>query len=166
MNKMSEPEATPGEEQHPGQAGPARRGSDAWRGCWRQRRNAGDDQRRPSRTSQRRCNEGSSVSERCVSTLLYSILPMIPTVCSSWARAPLMAVDPSSCLPFHPGFAFSHVNLPCTGKRMPTGGPMRGRGFASRMAMRRGGRHRGGVAGRGGALLRGAARGGIARGQG
>lgn len=49
---------------------------------------------------------------------------------------------------------------------MSTGGPMRGRGSAGRLAMRRGGRHRGGPAGRGGTLSRGAARGGVARGQG
>lgn len=42
---------------------------------------------------------------------------------------------------------------------------MRGRGPAGRLALRRGGRHRGGPAGRGGALPRGAARGGVARGQ-
>ncbi|XP_035537380.1 chromatin target of PRMT1a [Morone saxatilis] len=56
--------------------------------------------------------------------------------------------------------------LSMRGKRVLTGGPMRGRGSAGRMAMRRGGRHRGGVAGRGGALSRGAARGGVARGRG
>lgn len=43
---------------------------------------------------------------------------------------------------------------------------MRGRGSAGRLAMRRGGRHRGGAPGRGGALSRGASRGGIARGEG
>lgn len=52
-----------------------------------------------------------------------------------------------------------------TGKRVSTGGPMRGRGSAGRMAMRRGGRQRGAGVGRGGALSRGAAR-GMPRGQG
>lgn len=47
VNNLSEPEAASGEEQHPGQAGSACRHSDAWRTCWRQRRNAGDDQGRP-----------------------------------------------------------------------------------------------------------------------
>ncbi|CAK6970590.1 chromatin target of PRMT1a [Scomber scombrus] len=56
--------------------------------------------------------------------------------------------------------------LSLRGKRVATGGPMRGRGAAGRMAMRRGGRHRGGPPGRGGALSRGAARGGIVRGRG
>ncbi|XP_029298438.1 chromatin target of PRMT1a [Cottoperca gobio] len=57
--------------------------------------------------------------------------------------------------------------LSLRGKRVSsTGGPMRGRGSAGRLAMRRGGRHRGGAAGRGGALSRGAARGGVARGRG
>ncbi|XP_060948522.1 chromatin target of PRMT1a isoform X1 [Limanda limanda] len=51
--------------------------------------------------------------------------------------------------------------LSLRGKRVSTGVPMRGRGFAGRLAMRRGGRHRGGVVGRGGALSRGAARGGV-----
>lgn len=45
------------------------------------------------------------------------------------------------------------------------GSPMRGRGSVGRIAMRRGGRHRGGLGGRGGALSRGAARGGIVRGE-
>ncbi|KAM6899516.1 chromatin target of PRMT1a [Xenentodon cancila] len=45
------------------------------------------------------------------------------------------------------------------GKRGSMGGPMRGRGAAGRLAIRRGGRQRGGVAGRG-------ARGGVARGRG
>ncbi|XP_038581005.1 chromatin target of PRMT1a [Micropterus salmoides] len=49
--------------------------------------------------------------------------------------------------------------LSLRGKRAPTGGPMRGRGAAGRLAMRRGGRHRGGAPGRGGALSRGVARG-------
>lgn len=92
-------------------------------------------------------------------------MALMPTVLSIWARAPLMAVgflSHSLCR----GFTLSYVTLCCTGKRVPTGGPMRGRGAASRLAMRRGGRHRGGVAGRGGALSRGAARGGIARGGG
>lgn len=48
---------------------------------------------------------------------------------------------------------------------MPMGSPMRGRGSVGRIAMRRGGRHRGGLGGRGGALSRGAARGGIVRGE-
>ncbi|XP_077937395.1 chromatin target of PRMT1a isoform X1 [Gasterosteus aculeatus] len=53
--------------------------------------------------------------------------------------------------------------LSLRGKRVTsTGVPMRGRGFAGRLAMRRGGRHRGGLPGRGGALSRGAARGGVA----
>ncbi|XP_028452800.1 chromatin target of PRMT1a isoform X1 [Perca flavescens] len=57
--------------------------------------------------------------------------------------------------------------LSLRGKRVSsTGGPMRGRGSAGRLAMRRGGRHRGGAPGRGGALSRGAARGGVARGRG
>ncbi|XP_053189751.1 chromatin target of PRMT1a [Scomber japonicus] len=56
--------------------------------------------------------------------------------------------------------------LSLRGKRVATGGPMRGRGAAGRLAMRRGGRHRGGPPGRGGALSRGAARGGIVRGRG
>lgn len=60
----------------------------------------------------------------------------------------------------------SDVSMCCTGKRVPTGGLVRGRGSASRLAMRRGGRHRGGIAGRGGALIHGVARGGVARGQG
>ncbi|KAM3842557.1 chromatin target of PRMT1a isoform 1-T1 [Diretmus argenteus] len=55
--------------------------------------------------------------------------------------------------------------LSLRGKRMAVG-PMRGRGSAGRLALRRGGRHRGGVAGRGGSLPRGAARGGAARGRG
>lgn len=55
--------------------------------------------------------------------------------------------------------------LCCTGKRVPMGSPMRGRGSVGRIAMRRGGRHRGGLGGRGGALSRGAARGGIVRGE-
>lgn len=42
---------------------------------------------------------------------------------------------------------------------MPTGGPIRGRGSAGRLIMRRGGRHRGGAAGRGGSMSRGVARG-------
>ncbi|KAF6737857.1 Chromatin target of PRMT1 protein [Oryzias melastigma] len=45
------------------------------------------------------------------------------------------------------------------GKRGSVGGPMRGRGSVGRLAMRRGGRHRGGGAGRG-------VRGGITRGRG
>lgn len=61
--------------------------------------------------------------------------------------------------------ALNYVTFWYIGKRVLTGGPMRGRGSANRLAMRRGGRHRGGVPGRGGALSRGAARGGIARGQ-
>ncbi|XP_068431674.1 chromatin target of PRMT1a isoform X1 [Clinocottus analis] len=57
--------------------------------------------------------------------------------------------------------------LSLRGKRVSsTGGPMRGRGSAGRLAMRRGGRNRGGPPGRGGALSRGAARGGVARGRG
>lgn len=64
------------------------------------------------------------------------------------------------------GCALSDVSMCCTGKRVPAGVPVRGRGSASRLAMRRGGRHRGGIAGRGGALTRGVARGGVARGQG
>ncbi|KAM9306657.1 chromatin target of PRMT1a isoform 2-T2 [Pholidichthys leucotaenia] len=52
------------------------------------------------------------------------------------------------------------------GRRMTPGGPMRGRGSAGRMAMRRGGRHRGGPIGRGGPMMRGAPRGGMARGRG
>ncbi|KAF7221583.1 chromatin target of PRMT1a isoform X1 [Nothobranchius furzeri] len=51
-------------------------------------------------------------------------------------------------------------------RRMPTGGPMRGRGGIGRFPMRRGGRHRGGVAGRGGVLSRGGGRGGMPRGRG
>uniref|UniRef100_A0A1A7YRH2 Chromatin target of PRMT1 n=2 Tax=Iconisemion striatum TaxID=60296 RepID=A0A1A7YRH2_9TELE len=51
-------------------------------------------------------------------------------------------------------------------RRMPTGGPMRGRGGVGRFPMRRGGRHRGGMAGRGGALSRGGGRGGMPRGRG
>lgn len=43
---------------------------------------------------------------------------------------------------------------------------MRGRGSAGRLAMRRGGRFRGGAAGRGSPMSRGAGRGGITRGQG
>lgn len=65
---MSEPKAAAGEEQHPSPAGSACRGSDARRTSWRQRRNARDEQRRSSGTRQRRRNEGSSVSERYVST--------------------------------------------------------------------------------------------------
>ncbi|XP_028254861.1 chromatin target of PRMT1a [Parambassis ranga] len=49
--------------------------------------------------------------------------------------------------------------LSLRGKRMPTGGPIRGRGSAGRLIMRRGGRHRGGAAGRGGSMSRGVARG-------
>ncbi|KAJ4927674.1 chromatin target of PRMT1a isoform X2 [Gymnodraco acuticeps] len=57
--------------------------------------------------------------------------------------------------------------LSLRGKRVAsTGGPMRGRGSAGRLAMRRAGRNRGGPVGRGGALSRGAARGGVARGRG
>ncbi|XP_012712017.1 chromatin target of PRMT1a isoform X1 [Fundulus heteroclitus] len=56
--------------------------------------------------------------------------------------------------------------LSLRGKRMPTGGPMRGRGMANRLPMRRGGRYRGGVAGRGGVMLRGGGRGGAPRGRG
>ncbi|KAI3358470.1 hypothetical protein L3Q82_014709, partial [Scortum barcoo] len=56
--------------------------------------------------------------------------------------------------------------LSLRGKRVSTGVPMRGRGSAGRLALRRGGRHRGGVAGRGGPLSRGGARGGVARGRG
>ncbi|XP_074469444.1 chromatin target of PRMT1a isoform X1 [Sebastes fasciatus] len=61
--------------------------------------------------------------------------------------------------------------LSLRGKRVSsTGGPMRGRGSAGRLAMRRGGRQRGGPPGRGGALsrggARGGARGGVARGRG
>ncbi|XP_041868271.1 chromatin target of PRMT1a [Melanotaenia boesemani] len=52
------------------------------------------------------------------------------------------------------------------GKRMSPGGPMRGRGSAGRLVMRRGGRHRGGAVARGGVLSRGGARGGVARGRG
>ncbi|KAM9738065.1 chromatin target of PRMT1a [Menidia menidia] len=52
------------------------------------------------------------------------------------------------------------------GKRVLTGGPLRGRGGAGRMAMHRGGRQRGAPLGRGGAMARGAARGGISRGRG
>nr|XP_043908675.1 chromatin target of PRMT1a [Solea senegalensis] len=55
--------------------------------------------------------------------------------------------------------------LSLRGKRVPTGSPMRGRGSAGRLAMRRGGRQRGGVAGRGGALSRGSLR-GVPRGRG
>ncbi|XP_055081385.1 chromatin target of PRMT1a isoform X2 [Periophthalmus magnuspinnatus] len=55
--------------------------------------------------------------------------------------------------------------LSLRGKRMG-GVPMRGRGSAGRVAMRRGGRQRGGMPGRGGALSRGGARGGAARGRG
>ncbi|XP_056295289.1 chromatin target of PRMT1a isoform X2 [Pseudoliparis swirei] len=47
-----------------------------------------------------------------------------------------------------------------------TGGPMRGRASAGRLAMRRGGRQRGAPPGRGGALTRGVVRGGVARGRG
>ena len=47
---------------------------------------------------------------------------------------------------------------------MSTGVPMRGRGSAGRLAMRRGGRFRGGAAGRGSPMSRGAGRGGITRG--
>uniref|UniRef100_A0A3Q1JW41 Chromatin target of PRMT1 protein C-terminal domain-containing protein n=1 Tax=Anabas testudineus TaxID=64144 RepID=A0A3Q1JW41_ANATE len=46
------------------------------------------------------------------------------------------------------------------------GVPMRGRGPAGRLAVRRGGRNRGGAPGRGGAMSRGAARGGVVRGRG
>ncbi|XP_027892076.1 chromatin target of PRMT1a isoform X1 [Xiphophorus couchianus] len=53
-----------------------------------------------------------------------------------------------------------------SGKRIPTGGPMRGRGIASRMPIRRGGRYRGVPAGRGGVMSRGVGRGGVARGRG
>lgn len=64
---LPEPEATPGEEQHPGQAGPAHRGLDAG-GCWRPGifhwRDAGDDQRKSARPRQRRSPEGSYGSER------------------------------------------------------------------------------------------------------
>ncbi|XP_077599677.1 chromatin target of PRMT1a [Stigmatopora nigra] len=56
--------------------------------------------------------------------------------------------------------------LSLRGKRMAPGFPMRGRGFAGRVAMRRGGRQRGGILGRGGAMGRGAPRGGVARGRG
>ncbi|KAI4817903.1 chromatin target of PRMT1a isoform X2 [Pseudochaenichthys georgianus] len=57
--------------------------------------------------------------------------------------------------------------LSLRGKRVAsTGGPMRGRGSAGRLAMRRAGRNRGGPVGRGGALSRGAARGVAARGRG
>ncbi|XP_077362986.1 chromatin target of PRMT1a isoform X3 [Festucalex cinctus] len=56
--------------------------------------------------------------------------------------------------------------LSLRGKRMAPGFPMRGRGPAGRMAMRRGGRQRGGIPGRGGAMGRGAPRGGISRGRG
>ncbi|XP_017286173.1 chromatin target of PRMT1a [Kryptolebias marmoratus] len=53
------------------------------------------------------------------------------------------------------------------GRRMTTGGPMRGRGFAGRLPMRsRGGWFRGGLGGRGGPLSRGGGRGGILRGRG
>lgn len=48
---------------------------------------------------------------------------------------------------------------------MSTGVPMRGRGPAGRLAVRRGGRNRGGAPGRGGAMSRGAARGGVVRGE-
>ncbi|XP_077405074.1 chromatin target of PRMT1a isoform X2 [Vanacampus margaritifer] len=56
--------------------------------------------------------------------------------------------------------------LSLRGKRMAPGFPMRGRGPAGRMAIRRGGRQRGGIPGRGGAMGRGAPRGGISRGRG
>lgn len=55
--------------------------------------------------------------------------------------------------------------LTLRGKRVLTGASMRGRGATGRMQMRRGGRHRGGLGGRGG-LSRGAARGVIIRGRG
>lgn len=63
--------------------------------------------------------------------------------------------------------SYSHSDILCLkGKRITAGGmPMRGRGSAGRLAMRRGGRHRGGPVGRGGAMPRGAVRGGIARGE-
>lgn len=63
------------------------------------------------------------------------------------------------------GSTFSNVSMCCTGKRVPMGSPMRGRGSVGRIAMRRGGRHRGGLGGRGGTLSRGVARGGIVRGE-
>ncbi|KAM3595859.1 uncharacterized protein V6R79_004123 [Siganus canaliculatus] len=56
--------------------------------------------------------------------------------------------------------------LALKGKRILTGVPMRGRGAAGRLAIRRGGRHRGGAVGRGGAMPRGAGRGGMTRGRG
>ncbi|XP_073318983.1 chromatin target of PRMT1a [Pagrus major] len=56
--------------------------------------------------------------------------------------------------------------LSLRGKRVSTGVPMRGRGSAGRLAMRRGGRFRGVAAGRGGAMARGAGRGGMTRGRG
>ncbi|XP_061615648.1 chromatin target of PRMT1a [Phyllopteryx taeniolatus] len=56
--------------------------------------------------------------------------------------------------------------LSLRGKRMAPGFPMRGRGSAGRMAMRRGGRQRAGFPGRGGAMGRGAPRGGVSRGRG
>ncbi|XP_072303414.1 chromatin target of PRMT1a [Eucyclogobius newberryi] len=56
--------------------------------------------------------------------------------------------------------------LSLRGKRMGGGPPMRGRGGAGRVAMRRGGRQRGGMPGRGGVLSRGAVRGGAVRGRG
>lgn len=57
------------------------------------------------------------------------------------------------------------MSVVVTGKRIAMGVPMRGRGAVGRLVMRRGGRNRGAVAGgRGGALFRGGARGGITRG--
>lgn len=61
----SEPEAAPGQRQHPGTAGPTHWSHDAWGGWWRQR-TARDGQRWPSRASQRRSDEGSAVPERFV----------------------------------------------------------------------------------------------------
>lgn len=61
ITEQSEPEAAPGERQHSGQTGSARWHHDAWRSGWRQRRDAGDDQRRHERTRSRRCIEGSFI---------------------------------------------------------------------------------------------------------
>lgn len=75
----------------------------------------------------------------------------------SWDRAPSLCSVLASHQVMMPPFV--------PGKRVLTGVPIRGRGSAGRLVMRRGGRHRGVAVSRGGTPSRGAGRGGMTRGQ-
>lgn len=123
-----ESEAAPGQGQHPGAAGPPRGAHDARRSRWRQR-TAGDHPRGPARTSQRGSDEGGAVPARWV--------VCAPRLCSFAVVLNLLFSSASAA------------------RRTPVGGLVRGRGFAGRLAARRGARTRGVFPGRG------AARGGL-----